>query len=162
MTDQLAALTCLAHAKDDTVGEAALQAFAKQWAHDPLVMDSWFSVQATRPLADTLDKVKSLQEHPAFSMKNPNKVRALISAFVNQNRVNFHRKDAAGYQFLANKVIELNQMNPQIAARLVIPLTRFKRMDKTRQGLMKAELERIQQQQLSADLFEVIEKALQE
>ena len=95
MTDQLAALTCLAHAKDDTVGEAALQAFAKQWAHDPLVMDSWFSVQATRPLADTLDKVKSLQEHPAFSMKNPNKVRALISAFVNQNRVHFHRKDAA-------------------------------------------------------------------
>jgi len=102
-----------------------------------------------------------LEAHSAFSMKNPNKVRALISAFVNQNRVNFHAKDASGYQFLANKVIELNQLNPQIAARLVIPLTRYKRMDKVRQGLMKKELERIKQQQLSADLFEVIEKALQ-
>ena len=161
MTDQLAALTCLAHAQDNSVGEAALQAFAKQWAHDSLVMDSWFSVQATRPYADVLDKVQTLQKHPAFSMKNPNKVRALISAFVNQNRVNFHRKDAAGYQFLASKVLELNQMNPQIAARLVIPLTRFKRMDETRQGLMKAELESIKQEKLSADLFEVVEKALQ-
>lgn len=161
MTDQLAALTCLAHAQDNSVGEAALQAFAKQWAHDSLVMDSWFSVQATRPYADVLDKVQTLQQHPAFSMKNPNKVRALISAFVNQNRVNFHRKDAAGYQFLASKVLELNQMNPQIAARLVIPLTRFKRMDETRQDLMKAELESIKQEKLSADLFEVVEKALQ-
>jgi len=160
MTDQLAALTCLVHAKNASTGKEALEAFAKQWSHDPLVMDSWFSVQATRPHADALDKVKALQEHPAFSMKNPNKVRALIGAFVNQNPVNFHRKDAAGYQFLADKVIELNQLNPQIAARLVIPLTRFKRMDISRQTLMKTELQRIQQETLSADLFEVINKAL--
>jgi len=161
MTDQLAALTCLVHAKDSSVGKEALEAFAKHWSHDSLVMDSWFSVQASRPHPDALANVKALEAHSAFSMKNPNKVRALISAFVNQNRVNFHAKDASGYQFLANKVIELNQLNPQIAARLVIPLTRYKRMDKVRQGLMKKELERIKQQQLSADLFEVIEKALQ-
>ena len=161
MTDQLAALTCLIHAQDASVGKEALEAFAKQWSHDALVMDSWFSVQASRPHPDVLASVQTLESHPAFSMKNPNKVRALISTFVNQNRVNFHRKDAAGYQFLANKVIELNQLNPQIAARLVIPLTRYKRMDKVRQGLMKKALEQIQQQQLSADLFEVIEKALQ-
>ncbi|GLR63379.1 aminopeptidase N [Marinospirillum insulare] len=161
MTDQLAALTCLAHAKDASVGKEALEAFVKQWSQDALVMDSWFSVQASRPYPDALDKVKTLQAHSAFSMKNPNKVRALISAFVNQNRVNFHAKDASGYQFLADKVIELNQLNPQIASRLVIPLTRFKRMDKVRQNLMKIELERIKQEKLSADLFEVIEKALQ-
>lgn len=161
MTDQLAALTCLAHAKNIDVGAEALQDFAKQWSNDPLVMDNWFSVQASRPQTDALSNVKQLESHPAFSMKNPNKVRALISAFVNQNRVNFHDKDAAGYQFLADKVIELNQINPQIASRLVIPLTRFKRMDKIRQGLMKAQLERIQQEKLSADLFEIIEKALQ-
>lgn len=161
MTDQLAALTCLAHAEDSALGKEALQAFAKQWSHDPLVMDSWFSVQATRPYKDALDQAKSLQEHPAFSIKNPNKVRALISAFVNQNRVNFHRKDAAGYQFLADKVIELDKLNPQIAARLIIPLTRFKQLDVARQALMKKELARIKQEKLSADLFEVIEKALQ-
>lgn len=161
MTDQLAALTCLAHAKDINEGTEALKSFINQWSHDSLVMDNWFSVQASRPHADALANVKALEAHPAFSMKNPNKVRSLISAFVNQNRVNFHRKDATGYQFLADKVIELNKINPQIAARLVIPLTRFKQMDKQRQDLMRIELERIKQEKLSADLFEVIEKALQ-
>ncbi|HKM14868.1 MAG TPA: aminopeptidase N [Marinospirillum sp.] len=160
MTDQLAALTCLVHAKDTLVGKEALETFAKHWSHDSLVMDSWFSVQALRPYPDALTRVKQLQAHPAFSMKNPNKVRALISAFVNQNRVNFHAIDAEGYQFLADKVIELNVLNPQIAARLVIPLTRFKRLDKQRQILIKMQLKRIQQEKLSADLFEVIEKAL--
>lgn len=160
MTDQLAALTCLVHAKDASVGKEALETFAKQWSHDALVMDSWFSVQATRPHPDALASVKALEAHPAFSMKNPNKVRALISAFVSQNRVNFHATDAAGYQFLADKVIQLNKLNPQIAARLVIPLTRFKRLDKQRQALIKMQLKRIQQEKLSTDLFEVIEKAL--
>lgn len=161
MTDQLAALTCLAHAQDLLVGDPALKSFALQWAHDPLVMDSWFSVQVTRPHPDALDRVVLLLQHPAFSMKNPNKVRAVIGTFVNQNRHNFHRRDAAGYQLLADKVIELNRLNPQIAARLVIPLTRFQRMDDYRKGLMRNELERIRQEKLSPDLFEVIQKALQ-
>ncbi|MBE0506351.1 MAG: aminopeptidase N C-terminal domain-containing protein, partial [Marinospirillum sp.] len=135
--------------------------FALQWAHDPLVMDSWFSAQVTRPHPDALDRVVQLLQHPAFSMKNPNKVRALIGTFVNQNRHNFHRRDAAGYQLLADKVIELNRLNPQIAARLVIPLTRFQRMDDYRKGLMKNELERIRKEKLSPDLFEIIKKALE-
>ncbi|MBE0506943.1 MAG: aminopeptidase N [Marinospirillum sp.] len=161
MTDQLAALICLAHAEDIATGDPALKSFALQWAHDPLVMDSWFSAQVTRPHPDALDRVVQLLQHPAFSMKNPNKVRAVIGAFVNQNRHNFHRRDAAGYQLLADKVIELNRMNPQIAARLVIPLTRFQRMDDYRKGLMKNELERIRKEKLSPDLFEIIKKALE-
>ena len=98
-------------------------------------------------------------QHPAFSMKNPNKVRALIGAFA-QNRVNFHRLDGEGYALLANAVIELNRLNPEIAARLITPLTRWQRFDETRQQLMRAELERIKREPLSSNVFEVVEKAL--
>ncbi|SFC38873.1 aminopeptidase N [Marinospirillum celere] len=160
MTDQQAALTCLAHAENNQPGDAALQAFARQWARDPLVMDTWFSIQVTRPHPDALDRVKALLEHPAFSMKNPNKVRAVLGAFAGQNRHNFHRRDGAGYQLLANAVIELNKTNPQIASRLVLPLTRFQKLDDFRKGKMKEALERIQQEKLSPDLYEVIQKAL--
>ncbi|ODC02761.1 aminopeptidase N [Terasakiispira papahanaumokuakeensis] len=160
MTDQRAALTLLAHAEDPRLGAEPLRRFGESWAHDPLVMDQWFSLQVTRPQADALDRLKMLMAHPAFSLKNPNRVRALIGAFVGQNRVNFHRQDGQGYQLLADVVIELNRLNPQIAARLVIPLTRWKRMTSERQDMMKAQLERIRQESLSPDLFEIIEKAL--
>jgi aminopeptidase N len=98
-------------------------------------------------------------QHPAFSLKNPNKVRALIGAFA-QNRVNFHRMDGQGYQLLADVVIELNQLNPEIAARLITPLTRWQRFDETRQARMRSELERIKQEPLSSNVYEVVEKAL--
>ena len=98
-------------------------------------------------------------EHPKFSLKNPNKVRALIGAFAS-NRVNFHRIDGAGYRLLSDVVIELNKLNPEIAARLVTPLTRWQRFDEARQELMKAELERIRAEDLSPNVYEVIEKAL--
>jgi aminopeptidase N len=160
MTDQQAALTCLAHAVNNQPGEQALKDFARQWAHDPLVMDTWFSIQVTRPHPDALDRVKALLEHPAFSMKNPNKIRAVLGAFAGQNRHNFHRRDGAGYKLLADAVIELNQTNPQIASRLVLPLTRFQKLDDYRKGKIKQQLERIQQEKLSPDLYEVISKAL--
>jgi aminopeptidase N len=86
-------------------------------------------------------------------------VRALLGAFA-QNRVNFHRLDGAGYALLADAVIELNRLNPEIAARLMTPLTRWRRFDDTRQALMQAELERIKQEPLSANVFEMVEKAL--
>lgn len=160
MTDQQAALTYLAHAENNQPGEQALKDFARQWASDSLVMDTWFSIQVTRPHPDALQRVKTLLEHPAFSMKNPNKIRAVLGAFANQNRHNFHRRDGAGYQLLADAVIQLNKTNPQIASRLVLPLTRFQKLDDYRKGKMKAELERIQQEDLSPDLYEVISKAL--
>ena len=160
MTDQLAALTALAHAEDPAQGQAALSAFEQQWQQDALVMDSWFSVQVTRPYPDALDRLHQLKTHPAFSMKNPNKVRALLGAFCQHNPSRFHRRDGAGYAALADAVIELNQLNPQIAARLVLPLTRHQRMDDHRKAQMKAELQRIQDQPLSPDVYEVISKAL--
>ncbi|RTR03901.1 aminopeptidase N [Halomonas nitroreducens] len=159
MTDVRQALTLLTHSSRGDLADPALRAFGEKWAHDPLVMDQWFSIQVTRPQSDALDRVKFLMDHPAFSLTNPNKVRALIGAFA-QNRVNFHRLDGEGYRLLADVVIELNRLNPEIAARLVTPLTRWQRFDEARQALMKAELERIRGEELSPNVFEVIEKAL--
>jgi len=162
MTDVRAALTLLVHSARDEVADPLLRAFGEKWAHDPLVMDQWFSLQVTRPQADALDRVKYLMEHPAFSLKNPNRVRALIGAFAGQNRVNFHRLDGEGYKLLADVVIALNTLNPEIAARIITPLTRWRRYDETRQALMKTELERIRAEELSPNVYEVVEKALAE
>ncbi|BCB62712.1 aminopeptidase N [Halomonas sp. A020] len=159
MTDVRHALTLLVHSDRDDVSAPALKAFGEAWAHDPLVMDQWFTIQVTRPQPDVLERVEYLMQHPAFSMKNPNKVRALIGAFA-QNRINFHRLDGKGYALLADAVIELNRLNPEIAARLITPLTRWQRFDETRQQLMRAELERIKREPLSSNVFEVVEKAL--
>lgn len=159
MTDVRHALMLLVHSSREELASPALKAFGEKWAHDPLVMDQWFSVQVTRPQEDALERVKYLMEHPAFSLKNPNRVRALIGAFT-QNRINFHRLDGQGYTLLADAVIELNRLNPEIAARLVTPLTRWQRFDETRQALMKDALIRIQQEPLSANVYEVVEKAL--
>ncbi len=159
MTDVRHALTLLSHSDRDDLASPALKAFGEQWAHDPLVMDQWFTIQVSRPQSDVLDRVHYLMQHPAFSIKNPNKVRALIGAFA-QNRVNFHRLDGKGYALLADAVIELNRLNPEIAARLITPLTRWQRFDEERQQLMRAELVRIKREPLSSNVFEVVEKAL--
>ena len=159
MTDVRQALTLLVHSDRDDLASPALKTFGEKWAHDPLVMDQWFTVQVSRPQPDVLERVKYLMQHPAFSLKNPNRVRALIGAFA-QNRVNFHRLDGQGYQLLADVVIELNRLNPEIAARLITPLTRWQRFDETRQALMRSELERIKEQPLSSNVYEVVEKAL--
>ncbi|SEL92085.1 aminopeptidase N [Halomonas daqiaonensis] len=160
MTDVRHALTLLVHSSRGDIADPALKAFGEKWAHDPLVMDQWFAIQVSRPQPDVLDRVKFLMEHPAFSLKNPNKVRALIGTFANQNPVNFHRDDGAGYRLLADTVIELNRLNPEIAARMITPLTRWARFDETRQELMKGELERIRAEELSPNVYEVVEKAL--
>ncbi|MCC5881075.1 MAG: aminopeptidase N [Halomonas sp.] len=160
MTDVRHALTLLTHSSRDDLADPALRAFGEKWAHDSLVMDQWFAIQVTRPQADALDRVKYLMAHPAFSLKNPNKVRALIGTFANQNRINFHRVDGEGYRLLTDVVIELNRLNPEIAARLITPLTRWQRFDESRQLLMKRELERIRAEKLSPNVYEVIEKAL--
>ena len=160
MTDVRQALTLLVHSSRSDIADPALKAFGRKWSHDPLVMDQWFSLQVTRPQADALDRVRYLMEHPAFSLKNPNKVRALIGAFAGQNRVNFHRLDGEGYRLLADVVIELNRLNPEIAARIITPLTRWQRFDEARQALMRAELERIRGEELSPNVYEIVEKAL--
>ncbi|WP_249978839.1 aminopeptidase N [Vreelandella olivaria] len=159
MTDVRHALTLLVHSDRDDLSTPALKAFGEKWAHDPLVMDQWFTIQVSRPQSDVLERVEYLMQHPAFSIQNPNKVRALVGAFA-QNRVNFHRLDGKGYVLLADVVIKLNTLNPEIAARLITPLTRWQRFDEERQRLMREQLERIRKEPLSSNVFEVVEKAL--
>lgn len=161
MTDRLAALSCLAHSESEPARSEALAAFYDRFKDDTLVVNQWFSVQATAPREAALEEVKALLDHPDFEITNPNRVRALISAFCGQNAVQFHREDGASYQFLADQVIKLDAMNPQIASRLSTPLTRWKKYDEQRQTLMKAQLERIiATEKLSPDTYEVVSKSL--
>ncbi len=163
MTDQLAGLRCLVNCEDESATELkrkALNSFYEQWSHEPLVVDQWFMVQAVCQLPGSLAQVKELLQHPDFDMRNPNKVRSLIGAFCGQNHLGFHDISGEGYEFLADQVLELNQLNPQIASRLLTPLTRWRKFDSKHQVLMLSQLQRIKaQEQLSKDLFEVVEKS---
>ncbi|HEN8733264.1 TPA: aminopeptidase N [Pseudomonas putida] len=161
MTERLTALAVLVNSPFEAERAKALAAFAEHFKDNPLVMDQWFSVQAASTLPGGLARVKALMQHPAFTLKNPNKVRALIGAFAGQNLVNFHAADGSGYRFLADLVIELNALNPQIASRQLAPLTRWRKYDDARQALMKGELERILASgELSSDVYEVVSKSL--
>jgi len=129
--------------------------------NDHLVVDKWFTLQATSPQAETLTAIDDLTEHPAFTMRNPNRVRSLVGAFAQGNPARFHDLSGAGYLFLADRVIELDALNPQVAARLIAPLSRWRRYDSGRQLLMRAQLERIQGlEKLSADVGEIVGKSL--
>lgn len=161
MTERLTALAVLVNSPFEAERAKALETFAEHFKDNPLVMDQWFSVQAASTLPGGLARVKALMQHPAFTLKNPNKVRALIGAFAGQNLVNFHAADGSGYRFLADLVIELNALNPQIASRQLAPLTRWRKYDDARQVLMKGELERILASgALSSDVYEVVSKSL--
>ena len=161
MTERLTALAVLINSPFEAEKAAALASFAEQFKDNPLVMDQWFSVQAGSTQPGGLQRVRELMEHPAFNIKNPNKVRALVGAFAGQNLINFHAADGSGYRFLADLVIQLNTFNPQIASRQLAPLTRWRKYDSARQALMKAELERIRSSgELSSDVFEVVSKSL--
>ncbi|MDA3971211.1 MAG: aminopeptidase N [Desulfobulbaceae bacterium] len=161
MTDTMAALTAFVHGPDCPERQAVLADFYSQWSKNSLVLDKWFAIQATAPLACTLTEVKALMAHPAFSMHNPNKVRALIGAFCGGNDVCFHHENGEGYEFLVDQVIALNGLNPQIAARLVGPLSRWRRFNAARQILMKKGLQRIlDSPDLSKDVYEMASKSL--
>jgi aminopeptidase N len=163
MTDQLSGLRCLVNNGARVAVELkrdALASFYKQWSHEPLVVDQWFVVQAVCQLPGSLAQVKQLLEHADFDIRNPNKVRSLIGAFCGQNHVGFHDASGEGYEFLADQVLILDKLNPQIASRLLTPLTRWKKFSAKRQGLMQAQLRRIKaQEDLSKDLFEIVEKS---
>lgn len=161
MTERLAALAVLVNSPFETEKAAALASFAEFFKDNALVMDQWFSVQAACALPGALQRVEQLMQHPAFTLKNPNKVRALIGAFAGQNLLGFHQADGSGYRFLADQVITLNALNPQIASRLLAPLTRWAKYGSARQAQMKAELQRILDTgELSSDVYEVVSKSL--
>lgn len=164
MTDTSAALRALVNSSADAASEPkerALTDFYNKWQEEALVVDQWFAVQASCPLPGTLDRVAALMGHEAFDIKVPNRMRALVAQFAMANIVNFHQADGAGYAFLADRVIELNAINPQMAARILSPLTRWGKFDEARQRLMKAELERIlSTDKLSPDVYEITSKSL--
>ena len=161
MTDQLAAFRLLAH-QDCEQRNEVLQQFYQQWQDDPLVIDKWFIVQATACLPDSLTDMMALLEHEAFDIRVPNRVRSLIGAFSQGNPVCFHHVSGKAYQLLADVVIRLNEINPQIAARLLLPLIQWKRYDGQRQKLMKQQLQRIAAiEGLARDVYEIVSRGLQ-
>lgn len=161
MTETLAALVTLVNSSQVQARERALAAFYDRWQHEPLVVNLWLQVQAGCQRPQTLELVRQLMLHPAFDIRNPNKVRALIGAFANQNLINFHANDGSGYRFLADQVIFLDQVNPQIASRLAAPLSKWKRTPEAAQQQMIEQLRRIEvQPELSPDVCEVVVKSL--
>jgi aminopeptidase N len=159
MTDQFAALCVLVNSSGEC-GEAALAAFYSRWQNEALVVDKWLSVQASSRLPGTLARVERLTRHPAFDLKNPNKIYALVRTF-GANHRHFHAADGSGYRFLAAQIAALDPVNPQVASRLARSFDRWKRFDATRQSHARAALESLRQQVgLSRDVFEVVDKAL--
>jgi aminopeptidase N len=160
MTDRMAALWAL-NDRPSEARDKALADFHDRFKDDPVVIDKWLGVQAMSSMDDTLDQVINLMSHPAFSMKQPNKVRALIGSFCMANPARFHAPDGAGYRFLADRVLELDGLNPQVAARMLTPLGRWRRYGTDRQEKMKAELRRILEKEgLSRDVYEIASKSL--
>jgi aminopeptidase N len=160
MTDSMAALSALVD-NGYPQGIGALEAFYDSWHHDMLVLDKWFSVQARSGMPDTLQRVQQLLDHPDFLMNNPNRVRSLVGAFAAGNPARFHDSAGGGYRLLADKVIVLNGRNPQLAARLLGPLTRWRGLSENYQQLMRTELQRILDcGELSRDVYEVVSKSL--
>jgi aminopeptidase N len=161
MTDQMAALRVLVTSGDEAEAQEALNSFYEQWKHDSLVVNQWLTVQCGSSRLGSPDHIEKMLEHEAFDWRNPNKVRSVIGAFANQALCHFHSDNGRGYRLLADAVIRLNTSNPQIASRLLTPLTRWKRLVPNQSHLMKAELQRIMDSgSLSKDVYEVVSKSL--
>ncbi len=162
MTDTLAALTLYAHHQGPGF-EQKLEEFYRQWRHDPLVVNKWLTIQATSPEDGTLELLEKLLHHEAFSMRNPNNVRALVSAFAAANPAQFHRADGQGYAWLADLVLELNALNPQVAARIVSQFNSWQQFDAPRQREILKQLRRIKEAgNLSPDVYEIVTKAIEQ
>lgn len=160
MTDQLSAVNILANHECE-YRQPTLDGFYEQWKSDNQVVEKWLAIQSGADLPASLLKVKKLMQHPAFSMSNPNKIRAVIGSFCGINAVSFHAENGEGYEFLTDQVLVLDQSNPQIAARLLQIMIRWQRYDQSRQALMKKQFERIlETKPLSKDVFEIASRAI--
>lgn len=161
MTDQLAAFRAIVHS-ENTAKDTLIAAFYEQWKAESLVVDQWFIAQASAPGLDTLERIEKLLNHEAFELTNPNKVRSVVSAFANGNPANFHRADGEGYRFLADRIIELNRLNPQIASRLSGALSRWHKLVPELGQKAIVQLRRIMEEKLSPDVYEIISKSLKD
>ena len=160
MTDTVAALGCLVHLDCEERTEA-LEAFEERWRGEPLVMDKWLALQASSSLPGTLGEVRRLMAHPAFDLANPNRVRALVHAFCQDNPVRFHAADGSGYRFWEERVRELDPLNPEVAARLAGVMAHWRRHDDGRRERMGAAMEAVLAMPgLSKNTGEVLARAL--
>lgn len=160
MTDQIAALAAIVNSANPEKA-VCLESFYTQWRDEALVIDKWFSLQASCHLPGTLASVKALTAHPDFDLRTPNRVRSLIGAFSQANPVNFHAADGSGYEFLSDQIVALNAINPQVAARMLGALTQWRRYDQGRQAAMCQQLQRIAGLEgVSKDVYEVAVKSL--
>ncbi len=155
MTEEFAALLTLTRLGGQQAKQN-LEAFYEKWQHNPLVIDKWFSASALQKL----DKVKALTDHPAYQNANPNRVRSLIGGLAVGNPEQFHRFDGAGYQFLADNILAMDKVNPQVAARLLGVFEIWGKLDKPRQNLIKGQLVRILKAKPSANVIEIATKSL--
>jgi aminopeptidase N len=160
MTDRMAALSTLSlHAVPERA--AAFDDFYRRYRDDPLVIDKWFALQAMRPDPATLDEVRSLTGHPAFSMSNPNRVRSLIGTFAHGNQTQFNRADGAGYEFIADRILALDPANPQVAARMTTAFKSWRALEPVRRERARAALRRVAgADKLSRDVRDIAERAL--
>ena len=159
MTISQGGLKSLIHS-EDAAREQALQAFHDRWQADSLVMEKWFQMESMSSVGGTLDRLEELMRHPGFDPKNPNKIRAVLGAFMIGNTPGFHAADGSGYSYMADRLVEIDKRNPQIAARMALPMTRMANYDQPRQDLMRAALATIRAGAASNDLKEVVDKAL--
>ncbi|MFC4174658.1 aminopeptidase N [Microvirga sp. GCM10011540] len=162
MTDRLASLSVLTTLPGDA-REKALAQFEERYRHEPLVLDKWFTLQAAIPEDGTLERVKRLMQHPAFSINNPNRVRSLVGSFAMLNQMQFNRADGSGYEFLADIVLRVDALNPQLAARLLTSFSSWRMMEKTRRGKAEQALRRIAgKPNLSRDVGDIAARSLEE
>ncbi|OOE58052.1 aminopeptidase N [Salinivibrio sp. ML323] len=162
MTDTMAALNATNNAQLPC-REPLMKDFSDKWQHDGLVMDKWFMLQGANPADNALDQVRVQMDHPAFTLKNPNRVRSLVGAFCNRNPARFHAKDGSGYRFLKEILVTLNQSNPQVASRLIDPMLKLAHYDRDRQQQMRQILQELaDMDNLAADLYEKVEKTLEQ
>ncbi|PID66136.1 MAG: aminopeptidase N [Gammaproteobacteria bacterium] len=160
MTNRLAALNALNQTASEQ-RQTALERFYQQFADDPQVMDKWLAIQADADFDDTIETVKKLAQDPVFSLTNPNKVRSLYGTFSSHNLTQFHHISGRGYDLLTDVIAELDKINPSVAARMVTPLTQWRRFDKKRQTLMQARLQSLADNKaISKDLYEIVSKSL--
>lgn len=161
MTDRMAALSALVNFGDEGAAANALSAFYDTWQHDPLVIDKWFALQAGAHTT-TVDTVRQLMKHPAFTLRNPNRARSLVFQFCMNNARGVHRPDGAGYDYWAEQVLALDALNPEIAARLARTLDNWSRFVPRLRDPMQAALQRVHQHPgLSRNVLEIVSKALE-
>jgi len=161
MTDSIAALAILSHVQAP-VRDKTLDHFYARWQDEPLVLDKWFAVQARAASSSSVETVHALLSHPKFSLKNPNRVRALIGSFIHGNPTGFNRGDGAGYRLLANQAIEIDGFNPHMAARLLGAFESWRILEPTRQARAKSVLQDLAARTLSTDSYEIVTKTLGE